>query len=117
MPSYVRVILGKKNGSADEYKRAGFIGADFGIDVDLAKDLEHEREKFTKKYRSIYRKAHPGKGKIAAGLACNLYGRSVPNCSSGTLCLLRRATVPITLELFRVHMFTTQQVSYRTNGR
>lgn len=70
MKSYYRVLLGPKARHADECVSTGFIGIDFGIDQDLEDKLPVEWRAFNKDFIPIYLEAHPGKTKIAAGLAC-----------------------------------------------
>ncbi len=70
MRSYYRVLLGPKNRYTDECLSGGFIGIDFGIDQDLTDKLPEEWRAFNKEFIPIYLETHPGKTKIAAGLAC-----------------------------------------------
>ena len=48
----------------------GFIGVDFGINIDLSNDLSSDVKHFKEKYRPVYLEARPDKSKVAAGLAC-----------------------------------------------
>lgn len=48
----------------------GFIGIDYGIDMDLTGKLPDNWRAFNEEFRPIYLSNHPGKTKIAAGLAC-----------------------------------------------
>ena len=70
MKRYYRVMLGKGSLYADECKRDGFIGADFGIEQDLTGKLPEEWREFNKQFIPIYLQKYPEKKKIAAGLAC-----------------------------------------------
>jgi restriction system protein len=70
MRRYYRVMLGKGSVYADECKREGFIGADFGIDQDLTGKLPEEWRVFNKQFIPIYLQKYPNKAKVAAGLAC-----------------------------------------------
>jgi restriction system protein len=70
MKRYYRVMLGKGSMYADECKRDGFIGADFGIEQDLTGKLPDEWRVFNKEFIPVYLKKYPDKKKVAAGLAC-----------------------------------------------
>lgn len=70
MKKYYRVMLGKGSVYADECKREGFIGADFGIDQDLTGKLPEEWRVFNKQFIPVYLQKSPNKPKVAAGLAC-----------------------------------------------
>lgn len=72
MKKYVRVMLGAKSVYAEECFQGNFIGADYGIQEDLSKNLPENWRDFNSKYRPIWLKSHPGKSKIAAGLACGM---------------------------------------------
>ena len=70
MKKYYRVMLGKKSVHAEECFAGSFIGADFGIDQDLAGQLPEEWRAFNQKFIPIYLAGHPDKTRIGAGLAC-----------------------------------------------
>lgn len=70
MKNYYRLMLGKKSIHAPECFAGNFIGADFGIDQDLSGQLPDEWRQFNKAFIPVYLAGHPGKSKIAAGLAC-----------------------------------------------
>lgn len=63
-------MLGRKSAFAEEGLKGDFIGADFDIDQDLTGQLPEDWRVFNKKFIPIYLANHPGKHKIAAGLAC-----------------------------------------------
>lgn len=63
-------MLGKKSLYADECYKESFIGADYGIDVDLTDSLHEDWRDFNHTYIPIYLSKNPDKNKIAAGLAC-----------------------------------------------
>ena len=75
MKRYYRVMLGKGSLYADECKRDGFIGADFGIEQDLTGKLPEEWRAFNKEFIPIYLKKYPNKKKVAAGLSCGALWR------------------------------------------
>lgn len=63
-------MLGRKSIYAEECLREGFIGADFGFQFDLSKDLYENWKDFNHKFIPYYLIQHPEKTKVAAGLAC-----------------------------------------------
>jgi restriction system protein len=70
MKRYYRVMLGARSSHAAECFAGDFIGTDFGIQQDLSAKLPEEWRDFNKEFIPIYLAGHPGKTKIAAGLAC-----------------------------------------------
>ena len=70
MKNYYRVMLGKKSAFAEQCFTGNFIGVDFSIDEDLSHKLPDEWRAFNKQFIPVWQKTHPGKSKIAAGLAC-----------------------------------------------
>jgi restriction system protein len=70
MKNYYRVMLGKKSVHATESFAGNFVGADFGIAENLSGKLPDEWRTFNKSYIPVFLAGHPGKSKIAAGLAC-----------------------------------------------
>ena len=70
MRSYYRVMLGRKSIHAAECFAGGFIGADFGIDLDLSGRLPDAWREFNQQFIPVFLAGHPGKNKISAGLAC-----------------------------------------------
>jgi len=72
MKSYFRVILGAKSIYAKECYDGNFIGASYGINQDLTKELPDNWRDFNAKYRDIYMELRPGKTRVAAGLACGM---------------------------------------------
>lgn len=72
MKNYIRVILGAKSIFAKECYDGNFIGADYGIEQDLTDELPENWRDFNAKFREIWLKKHPGKSKVAAGLACGM---------------------------------------------
>lgn len=72
MKSYFRVILGAKSAYAKECYEGNFIGANYGINQDLSKELPENYGDFNAKFREIWLKSHPDKTKVAAGLACGM---------------------------------------------
>ena len=70
MKNYYRIMLGAKSMYADKCFNDTFIGADFNIDWDLSKVLHENWREFNKEQIPLWMKNHPGKSKVAAGLAC-----------------------------------------------
>lgn len=68
--SYYRIMLGRGSVHADECYQGNFIGADFGIDIDLSDKLPENWREFNENFIPIYQAKNPGKSKISAGLAC-----------------------------------------------
>lgn len=70
MKRFYRIMLGRKSIHAEECSKAGFIGADFGINQDLTNDLPENWKQFNQRFIPIYLKDHLEKTKGSAGLAC-----------------------------------------------
>jgi restriction system protein len=70
MKSYTRIMLGAKSIHADECYKGNFIGADFGMDVDLSNQLPDNWREFNLKFIPVWQQKHPGKSKVSAGLSC-----------------------------------------------
>ena len=70
MKNYYRLMLGAKSAHAAECFTGGFVGTDFGIHQDLSGRLPDDWRTFNRTWVSVYMDTHPGKSKIAAGLAC-----------------------------------------------
>jgi restriction system protein len=68
--SFYRVMLGRQSAYAAECLAGGFIGADFDIEQDLSGQLPDEWRQFNAAFIPVFLAGHPGKSKIAAGLAC-----------------------------------------------
>lgn len=68
--NYYRVMLGRLSVHAAECRAGGFIGADFGIHQNLSGQLSDEWRQFNAAFVPVFLAGHPGKSKIAAGLAC-----------------------------------------------
>lgn len=70
MKNFYRVMLGKKSAFAAEARKGNFIGADYGIDVDLSNQLPDNFRAFNEKFIPVWQQKNPGKSKISAGLSC-----------------------------------------------
>jgi restriction system protein len=68
--NYSRLMLGGKSVHAETCYQGGFVGVDFGMDIDFAGQLVEDWREFNKRYIPIFLENRPDKTKIAAGLAC-----------------------------------------------
>lgn len=68
--NYYRIMLGRGSMYAKEGLQENFIGADFGIDIDLTGKLPANWRNFNKKIIPVFLEKNAGKSKVAAGLAC-----------------------------------------------
>ncbi|MCH6256548.1 endonuclease NucS [Puniceicoccaceae bacterium K14] len=70
MKSYNRVMAGRQSVFAEQCFKEGFIGVDYGMDIDLTGRLPENWKDFNKEFIPHYLERFPDKSKIAAGLAC-----------------------------------------------
>lgn len=70
MKTYYRVMLGNKSEFAPACFAGNFIGTHCGISEDLTGKLADSWRAFATQFIPVYMATHPGKSKIAAGLAC-----------------------------------------------
>lgn len=70
MKSYYRIMLGQRSVHAAECSAGGFIGVDWDIPEDLTGRLPDDWRAFNREFVPIYLTKHPGKSRVAAGLAC-----------------------------------------------
>lgn len=70
MKNYYRIMLGKGSIYAGDCFKEGFIGADFGFEIDLSNKLPENWREFNKEFNPYFLTKNPEKTKIAAGLAC-----------------------------------------------
>lgn len=68
--AYYRVMLGRKSAHAEDCLAGSFIGADFGIHLDLSNELTDDFKLFNQKFIPIYLKNRPDRTKGSAGLSC-----------------------------------------------
>ena len=80
MKRYYRVMLGKNSMYADQCAQENFIGADYGIQENLAGKLPEDWREFNRKFIPIFLEAHPGKTRVGAGLSCGALGLFVRAC-------------------------------------
>jgi len=72
MKQYNRVMAGAQSVHADLCFREGFIGVDYGIDVDLTGHLPEYWRDFNKEFIPVFLANNPSKSKVAAGLGCSM---------------------------------------------
>jgi len=70
MRNYYKVMLGPKSSYVKECVNGNFIGADYGIRVDLTDLLSKNWQDFNHAITPIYLADNPDKSKVAAGQAC-----------------------------------------------
>lgn len=70
MKNYYRVMLGAKSIHAEECYKGNFIGAYFGMDLDLTNQLPDNWREFNLKQIPVWMLKHPGRSKVSAGLSC-----------------------------------------------
>lgn len=70
MKNYYRVMLGAKSIYADESFKGNFIGADFGMRIDLTNALPDNWRDFNARFIPVFLENHPDKSKVSAGLSC-----------------------------------------------
>jgi restriction system protein len=63
-------MLGPKSVHSEECFKGNFIGTDFGVHMDLSKELIDNWKEFNRKFIPIYLENRQAKTKVAAGLAC-----------------------------------------------
>lgn len=66
---YYRLMLGKGSRHAEQCLAERFIGADYGIERDLSRELPDSWRQFNAMFIPVYQETHPEKTKVAAGLA------------------------------------------------
>lgn len=70
MKRYYRVMLGQGSVHAAACLAGEFIGTDFDLGQDLTGQLPEAWREFNRRFIPVFLAGHPGKSKIAAGLAC-----------------------------------------------
>lgn len=70
MKRYNRVMAGRQSIHAAQCFQEGWIGVDYDFLVDFTGQLPDHWRDFNRTYVPVYLAQHPGKTKIAAGLAC-----------------------------------------------
>jgi restriction system protein len=70
MKAYNRVMAGPRSVYASQCFNEGFIGVDYEMPFDLTGRLPENWRDFNREFIPVYMASHPGKTRIAAGLAC-----------------------------------------------
>lgn len=70
MSRYFMIRLGRGGVYMPECTAEGFVGVDYGIHEDLTGKFPAEWRAFNAQYIPVWLDNHPGKSKVAAGLAC-----------------------------------------------
>jgi restriction system protein len=87
MKQYKRIMLGANSVFSKQCYEGGFIGADFISDIDMTNNLPEKWREFNIAFRPIWLKSHPGKSKIAAGLACGMLWTICKGIKTGDIVL------------------------------
>lgn len=87
MNQFHRVMLGRGSEYADKCFKENFIGADFGINQDLSKELPEDWRAFNKKFIPVFLKNRPEKSKVSAGLACGALWTISKGLKTGSIVL------------------------------
>lgn len=87
MNQFHRVMLGRGSEYADKCFKENFIGADFGINQDLSKELPEDWRAFNKNFIPVFLKNRPEKSKVSAGLACGALWTISKGLKTGSIVL------------------------------
>ena len=87
MTDYYKVMLGKGSKYATECFKGGFIGADFGFDMDLNGSLPENWKDFNKEFIPFLQAKFPEKTKVSAGLACGALHTIAKGINIGSIIL------------------------------
>ena len=83
MTKFIRIMLGKASMHAEECFEGGFIGVDFSLKKDLTAELTEDWREFNRALIPVWLESHPGKSKVAAGLACKMTWTVAKGLSAG----------------------------------
>lgn len=72
MKNYYRIMLGRGSIHAEEAHQGSFIGADFGLDIDLNNKLPENWRDFNREFIPIFLHKNIDRTRVAAGLACGM---------------------------------------------
>ena len=87
MKNYFRIMLGRQSIHAETCRDEEFIGADFGMNLNLKNKFPDNWREFNKKYIPVYLENNPGKSKVAAGLACGAIHTICKHLNNGDIIL------------------------------
>lgn len=85
-------MLGKKSNLAEECYKGNFIGAGFGMDMDLTGKLPDNWRTFNQQFIPVFLERHPDKTKVSAGLACGAVWTISKGIAEGDLVLCPNGT-------------------------
>lgn len=85
--SYFRIMLGKGSKFAADCHQGSFIGADYGMDLDLTGRIPDDWREFNRQFIPIYQQKRPDKSKISAGLACGQLHTIIKGIKQGDIVL------------------------------
>jgi restriction system protein len=80
-------MLGANSVHADECFKGNFIGADFGINIDLSNQLPDNWREFNQKFIPVWLEKHPGKSRVSAGLSCGALWTIAKGIKNGEIVL------------------------------
>lgn len=87
MKKYNRIMLGRGSMYAAVCRNEGYIGANFGINIDLSDSLFDNWRDFNAKFIPVWMEGSPGKAKVAAGVTCGFLWTIIKGLQVGDVVL------------------------------
>ena len=87
MKKYNRIMLGRGSMYAAVCRNEGYIGANFGINIDLSDSLYDNWRDFNAKFIPVWMEGSPGKTKVAAGVTCGFLWTIIKGLQVGDVVL------------------------------
>ena len=87
MKKYNRIMLGRGSMYAAICRNEGYIGANFGINIDLSDSLFDNWRDFNAKFIPVWMEGSPGKTKVAAGVTCGFLWTIIKGLQIGDVVL------------------------------
>ena len=87
MKKYNRIMLGRGSMYAAVCRNEGYIGANFGINIDLSDSLYDNWRDFNAKFIPVWMEGSPGKTKVAAGVTCGFLWTIIKGLQIGDVVL------------------------------
>ena len=87
MKKYNRIMLGRGSMYAAVCRNEGYIGANFGINIDLSDSLFDNWRDFNAKFIPVWMEGSPGKTKVAAGVTCGFLWTIIKGLQIGDVVL------------------------------
>lgn len=87
MKKYNRIMLGRGSMYATICRKEGYVGANFGVDVDLSDSLFENWRDFNAKFIPVWMDNSPGKSKVAAGVTCGFVWTIIKGLQIGDVIL------------------------------